>query len=175
MSFGGESGLLKAGLGGIHPLTRRYVYGGCVAIWQFSVVLIPASWAEESSYSSSSLYGDEGYDTACAWKGRQPVSDFTVVFDEILPSSKSWDRELLVWGNEKEHDIQVWYDGEAVESMHIRLDLNYELHEIINKVIKAAIALDCVLFLPEFKSVVMASEFELKHAIKKSNAAKFFS
>ncbi|EIY9463518.1 DUF3265 domain-containing protein [Vibrio vulnificus] len=25
VSFGGESGLRKAGLGGIHPLTRRYV------------------------------------------------------------------------------------------------------------------------------------------------------
>ncbi|EHK9000971.1 DUF3265 domain-containing protein [Vibrio vulnificus] len=25
-SFGGESGLRKAGLGGIHPLTRRYVF-----------------------------------------------------------------------------------------------------------------------------------------------------
>ncbi|MBN8147703.1 DUF3265 domain-containing protein [Vibrio vulnificus] len=24
MSFGGESGLRKLGLGGIHPLTRRY-------------------------------------------------------------------------------------------------------------------------------------------------------
>ncbi|EPR5147930.1 hypothetical protein ACU6FY_004579 [Vibrio alginolyticus] len=146
-----------------------------MAIWQFSVVLIPASWAEENSYSSSSLYDDEGYDTAYLWKDRQPVSDLTVVFDEIPPPSKSWDRELLVWGNEKEHDIQVWYDGEAVESIHIRLDLNHELCEIINKVIKAAIALDCVLFFPEFKSVVMASESELKHAIKKSNAAKFMS
>nr|WP_241546073.1 DUF3265 domain-containing protein [Vibrio vulnificus] len=25
VSFGGESGLRKAGLGGIHPLTRRYI------------------------------------------------------------------------------------------------------------------------------------------------------
>ncbi|HFQ5438625.1 TPA: DUF3265 domain-containing protein [Vibrio vulnificus] len=25
-SFGGESGLRKVGLGGIHPLTRRYAY-----------------------------------------------------------------------------------------------------------------------------------------------------
>ncbi|HAS8115913.1 TPA: DUF3265 domain-containing protein [Vibrio vulnificus] len=25
MSFGGESGLREVGLGGIHPLTRRYV------------------------------------------------------------------------------------------------------------------------------------------------------
>ncbi|EGR0050530.1 DUF3265 domain-containing protein, partial [Vibrio vulnificus] len=26
VSFGGESGLRKVGLGGIHPLTRRYNY-----------------------------------------------------------------------------------------------------------------------------------------------------
>ncbi|ELM6650736.1 TPA: DUF3265 domain-containing protein [Vibrio vulnificus] len=28
VSFGGESGLRKVGLGGIHPLTQRYTYGG---------------------------------------------------------------------------------------------------------------------------------------------------
>ncbi|HDY7713195.1 TPA: DUF3265 domain-containing protein [Vibrio vulnificus] len=28
MSFSGESGLRKAGLGGIHPLTQRYVFTG---------------------------------------------------------------------------------------------------------------------------------------------------
>ncbi|EOK5707195.1 hypothetical protein ACM6U7_004394, partial [Vibrio vulnificus] len=28
VSFGGESGLRKLGLGGTHPLTRRYVIGG---------------------------------------------------------------------------------------------------------------------------------------------------
>ncbi|HAT7741372.1 TPA: DUF3265 domain-containing protein [Vibrio vulnificus] len=26
VSFGGENGLRKAGLGGIHPLTQRYAY-----------------------------------------------------------------------------------------------------------------------------------------------------
>ncbi len=31
-SFGGESGLRKVGLGGIHPLTRRYVLGGNMEI-----------------------------------------------------------------------------------------------------------------------------------------------
>ncbi|HAS6046155.1 TPA: DUF3265 domain-containing protein [Vibrio vulnificus] len=28
MSFGGESGVRKAGLCGIHPLTQRYVFTG---------------------------------------------------------------------------------------------------------------------------------------------------
>ncbi len=43
--FGGESGLRKFGLGGIHPLTQRYVYmhfkglkvlgSGSLPLWQF--------------------------------------------------------------------------------------------------------------------------------------------
>ncbi|MGL1067162.1 hypothetical protein ACSTDX_23495, partial [Vibrio vulnificus] len=45
MSFGGEGGLLKLGLGGTHPLTRRYVYlkfkglkvlgSSSLSLWQF--------------------------------------------------------------------------------------------------------------------------------------------
>ncbi|ENM5919717.1 DUF3265 domain-containing protein [Vibrio mimicus] len=41
-SFGGESGLRKAGLGGIHPLTRRYVCAClhvCVTFHLFNIVL----------------------------------------------------------------------------------------------------------------------------------------
>ncbi|HAS8613778.1 TPA: DUF3265 domain-containing protein [Vibrio vulnificus] len=32
VSFGGESGLRKVGLGGIHPLTQCYVSGGKVEL-----------------------------------------------------------------------------------------------------------------------------------------------
>ncbi|HHK8643183.1 DUF3265 domain-containing protein [Vibrio parahaemolyticus] len=31
-SFGGESGLRKVGLGGTHPLTRRYIFGEAVCL-----------------------------------------------------------------------------------------------------------------------------------------------
>ncbi|HAS6396479.1 TPA: DUF3265 domain-containing protein [Vibrio vulnificus] len=44
-SFGGESGLRKVGVGGIHPLTQRYVYSkfkglkalgfSSLSLWQF--------------------------------------------------------------------------------------------------------------------------------------------
>ncbi|RZP67168.1 DUF3265 domain-containing protein [Vibrio vulnificus] len=37
VSFGGESGLRKAGLGGIHPLTQRYTtYGVKICCISFS-------------------------------------------------------------------------------------------------------------------------------------------
>ncbi len=144
-----------------------------MATWQFSVVLIPVSWAEENSYSSSALYDEEGYETVCAWKDRQPAPEFKAVLGEILPPSKSWHEELLTWGDEEKHDIQVWFEDETIDGVHIRLDLNQKLNEIIIRVVKAAKTLNCALFFPEFKSVAEANEFELKNAIKKSNAAKF--
>ncbi|HFQ4806044.1 TPA: DUF3265 domain-containing protein [Vibrio vulnificus] len=36
VSFGGESGLRKVGLGGTHPLTRRYTFG--VSIWKPTIL-----------------------------------------------------------------------------------------------------------------------------------------
>ena len=153
--------------------TASLCFRRVMATWQFSVVLIPASWAEENSYSSSALYDEEGYDTECAWKGRQPESEFKAVLGDILPPSKSWHEALLTWGNEKEHDIQVWFENETIDGIHIRLDLNQNLNEIIVKVVKLAKTLNCALFFPEFKSVTEANEFQLKDAIKKSNAAKF--
>jgi len=146
-----------------------------MATWQFSVVFIPASWAEENSYRTSLLYDEDGYNTECAWKERQPDSSFRDVLTEILPVSESWHKDLLTWGDTKQHDIQVWYEEKVIDGIHIRIDLNQDLNVIIIKVIKSAKALDCVLFFPEFKEIVEANEFQLKNALRKSNAAKFVS
>lgn len=144
-----------------------------MATWQFSVILIPASWAEENSYSSVSFYNGEGYDVTCAWKDRQPEPEYKAILSEILAPAKTWHEELLIWGNEKEHNIQVWYENGKIDGIHIRMDLNQHLNEIIIKLVKAANTLDCALFFPEFALVTKANEFELANAIKKSNAATF--
>ena len=144
-----------------------------MAIWQFSVVLIPASWAEENSYITSLLYDEEGFDTECTWQNIQPEPSFRDVLSEVLPASESWHNDLLTWGEIKGHDIQVWHAEGVIEGIHIRLDLNQKLNEIIVKVVKAAKVLDCALFFPELKEVVEANEFELIKALKRSNAAKF--
>lgn len=144
-----------------------------MAIWQFAVVFIPASWAEENGYNSSLLYGEEGYDTECAWKEKQPTLEFQDVLSKILPPSKSWHNDLLTWGDTKQHDIQVWYEYERVSGIHIRLDLRQNPNNSIVKVVRAAKMLDCKLFFPEFRVIVEANEFELKSAMRKSNAARF--
>ncbi|WP_028762910.1 hypothetical protein [Shewanella colwelliana] len=144
-----------------------------MATWQFSVVLIPTSWVKGNSYNSSLLYDEDGYDAEIAWKDRQPESGFKSFLDDILSPSESWDDDLLIWGNEKGNDIQVWFENDEIDGIHIRLDLNQNLNDIIDKIVNAAQSLSCSFFFPEFKSIVDANEFEIKKAIRESNAAKF--
>jgi hypothetical protein len=146
-----------------------------MAVWQFSVVFLPDSWAKKNNYDSASLYDEEGYDTECAWQENQPDSSFKTELSKILPESKSWHQDLMFWGNTQEHDIQVWYENSKVEGIHVRLDVNQGIKDILVKVIRAANTLDCVLFFPEFRQIAQANEFELKSALKNSNAAKYVS
>lgn len=144
-----------------------------MATWQFRLILIPSSWAEEHKYSSSTLYDEEGYDTERAWKNRQPESGFIETLNEVLLPSKAWHDNLMSWGNEAEHDIQVWYENENIDGIHVRLAVHKELDEIIIKVVRAAKTLNCALFFPELSLITAASEIEIKSAISNSNAIKF--
>ena len=145
-----------------------------MATWQFSVVLIPESWAQENKYCPSSLFDEDGYyDTDAVWKENQPNPEFINLLSNLLPPAKSWSKEMLCWGNEEEHDIQVGYEGKFIESIHIRLDLNQKLNSILVKLVKVSKELNCVLFFPELKTITEANEFELRMALQDSRAIKF--
>jgi hypothetical protein len=145
---------------------------GIMAAWQFSIVLIPQKWAIENKYDPSFMY-DGGYDTEMAWKENQPAKDFVDILSQMLPPSKSWHDDLLCWGDEKGHDIQVWFENNVIDGIHIRLDLNRNLNSILARLVAIAQKLDCVLFYPELKTITEANEFELKNTLRMSNAARF--
>jgi len=115
-----------------------------MATWQLSVNLIPRIWAIENKFSSSELYSEDGYDTDLAWRENQPEPEFLNLLSGFLAPSKSWSKDLMYWGNEKEHDIQVWYEDKMIDGIHIRLYLNQNLNSIIVKLTKLAKELDCV-------------------------------
>ena len=144
-----------------------------MAIWQFSIILIPQKWAAENKYDPSLLYGEDGYDTETAWKENQPAKDFADILSNMLPPAKSWHLDLLCWGNEKGHDIQVWNENGAIDGIHVRLALNLDLKSILTSLVTMAKKLDCVFFYPELKKITQADEFELKSAVLKSSAERF--
>ena len=144
-----------------------------MATWQFTIEFIPRDWAKDNMSNVQELYDSDGYSTEVAWKKDQPVTDFVAILSEVLPVSESWHKDLLTWGDVKSHDIQVWYENQMVKNITLRLDLKQNFNNLLINIVKAAIKLNCMFFIPEKESIVEPNVFRLKNAALSSQAANF--
>lgn len=150
--------------------------GSKMAIWQFTVGLIPRAWAEAKGHIPAMLYDAEGYfDMSMAWQHKQLDVDIDLdeLMSQVLPAAESWSDEIRFWGDVKASDIQVCYEGVAVASVQIRIDTRSSTSDLCAKIVQLARAMDCHLFLPAERSIISADEGALGKAICKSSAARY--
>jgi len=145
-----------------------------MAIWQFTVDLIPRTWVELERGDPELLYDDEGFhDTSATWQMNQPRVELTGLISQILPPTESWSDGIKIWGDQTRNDIQVGYVGTIVESVSARIDTRGDTSRICSEIVELARALDCVLFLPSARTIIMADIKPLTEALYKSRAARF--
>lgn len=145
-----------------------------MAIWQFTVGLIPRAWAELEGNGPEILFDDEGHnDMSTAWKQNQPSASQFDLIAEVLPLTESWSEEFRIWGDHTRSDIRVSYDGTAVESVTVRIDTREDPFHLCSKIVDLARALDCFFFLPSTRSIIMADVTLLSDAVHNSRAAQF--
>lgn len=93
-----------------------------MAIWQFTIGLVPRSWAEDEGSLPAMPYNADGYtDMSAAWRHEQLDVDIDDSMSRVLPAAASWSDEIRIWGDEAPSDIQVCYEGTAVESVQVRI------------------------------------------------------
>ncbi|MDO7086265.1 hypothetical protein WNY51_04270 [Pseudocolwellia sp. AS88] len=144
-----------------------------MAIWQFSIVFIPAQWAEDNKFKTDSLYGEDGFETSHVWSRNAGKKDFETSFNSILPKAESWSDEIDIWGNAKTNDLTIFREGNKIQCIQFRLDLRDKVLGLTKSIINSAISLNCVLFIPSKKVIIKPNIFELKKYITQSSAAKY--
>lgn len=145
-----------------------------MTIWQFKVGLVPRTWAEAEESRPAMLYDADSYsDMSVAWRHKQLDIDIDDLMSRILPTAASWSDEIKTWGDETMNDIQVRYQGAAVESVQVRIDTRNSTSDLSSKIVRLARAMDCYLFLPRDRSIISADEAALSNAICKSSAARY--
>lgn len=75
-------------------------------------------------------------------------ADAEVLFtrlDTLLPERKSWSANLRIWGDEKTDDIQVGFDGQAVENVQFRLNVGDLRLTLVGGICDLARHFDCIL------------------------------
>lgn len=146
-----------------------------MAIWQFQVLLIPKAWAVKHDDNPALLLSTDGsIDTSVAWAGTHTLPEiFFNAFDHIFPRESSWHEDLVIWGNDKTTDIQIWIENGFINEINLRLHVGEDLEENVFKFIKTIEPLKCYLFIPEKKLIVDPSTQEILRLAMTSRAAAF--
>jgi hypothetical protein len=146
-----------------------------MSIFQFEVQLIPHSGAARFAVSADGHYTDDNVETGFVWDAFPAQIDIETTLSKMLPRGESWNSELTCWGNEKLHDIQLWRDGDRIESISVRLDLRDVVGELLVKLVAVATELQCLLAIPEQQIMLAPNVFTLKKQLMISRAARFLA
>jgi len=144
-----------------------------MAIWQFTVELVPRTWSLRPDANVAELLAVDGYDTSIAWRNNQPTIDAKSTITKFVPVASSWCPEIRCWGIEQETDVQLSYNNGCVESIKARVDARSKVGVICSKIVEISKILDCVLYLPELESIIEPTVFGISRAVSESRAAKF--
>jgi len=147
-----------------------------MAIYQFNIELIPKKWVHKNPDVDVNKLFDSGiYDTILTWKNYSLLIDLSSEISKILLPSKSWHKDLAVWGDDEYSDIQVWSNNNKIESILIRLDLREDIEFLKRNIIELANVLSCYFFLPAERKIIKPDIEELNQAISHSKAMSFIN
>jgi hypothetical protein len=144
-----------------------------MALWQFQVDFIPRAWHQAARGDLTPLFDDDGRDTAPAWREHQPALPMDTLFSHVLPAAPGRYAGELYWGSEKHTDAHVWYGNGLVEGIGVRLDARACGARLLEQIAEIANALDCVLLIPETRTVIAPNVFALSRALSASRAVRY--
>lgn len=144
-----------------------------MALWQFQVDFLPRAWHAAVAGDLSPLFSSDDRDTAQAWHDHQPSAPLEELFSSLLPRVPSRYAGELYWGDEKRTDAHIWYGNGLVEAIGVRVDArNYSAHMLV-RIAEIAQSLDCLLLIPEARTVIEPNVFALSAALRASRAARY--
>jgi hypothetical protein len=142
-----------------------------LAVWQFKVALLPQQWIEAGG-DVRSLFGEEGFESAVAWRGMRK-DQLRERLGTLLPLGQSWHSDLVLWGKTESDDIQLWLKGSQVESVQVRFDLREPNIGLFRNLASVSRALGLAIVALDSRSLLAGDAHQLLRAAAESDAAHF--
>jgi hypothetical protein len=142
-----------------------------MAVWQFELDPIPARAALIEGVPAIHL-GQEIRDTISLGLSPSDRKQLIETFDDLLPSQQAWSPSLMVWGNTRGTDIQLYLDEDGTDALKVRIDAKAFTTDLIDALCAIAIAFDWV-FLTERGAVLQPVSEVVLRALLNSPARRF--
>lgn len=138
-----------------------------MAVWQYSLTIIPKASMLNGyiikRYSGDGLFRDNIY-----WEKVPTPAFFLYDIENILPRSKSWSKDLLLFGDLESNCFEVYCENEYIKSVSFRIDFTSDFVKILRNIVRFVKRKDLIL-LDENHSIVASNHRSIKSLIKQSN------
>ena len=124
-----------------------------MAIWQLTTFLVPKEWWQENP-TIESLHGSSGYfESSKIWSKFQPDTCIRKIFESTLGETGTlhWESK-----NGSDYDIDENENG-SIDSVRIRIDARVYSEGELKRILALVGISECVLYVPEFSSVIESS------------------
>jgi len=106
-----------------------------MAIWQYKFYVIPNS---NQNIIKTKQFGkdiDNCFDDSIFWNGKEISIEFFKKVDEILTMTKSWSKDLIIYGNLETNCLEILCVNNFIKSVSLRIDFSNEYQSILIKLL----------------------------------------
>ncbi|MFZ1557171.1 MAG: hypothetical protein WAT38_13390, partial [Nitrospira sp.] len=124
-----------------------------MAVWQFQIELVPKAVAEANSLRAGMVLTEEQRESVVWWKDqRLPVTLLRDV-EKMLPSGKTWSKDLEVLGSLETSCLTILREGESLVEVQFRFDLREVAVELLETAVQFSRDLQCWLISEDGKVI----------------------
>ena len=142
-----------------------------MALWQFTLDFIP-SYAARFRDVEAIRMTREQLDAIKLDISAEKQPRLFQTLSALLPEKKSWAPDLRIWGDEKSHDVQIWFEGDRIEGIQLRLNVASPLFQLVSGMSGIARDLQCV-FASRDGAIIQPSAEAVARAVMQSPAMRF--
>lgn len=134
-----------------------------MAIWQFKVEAIPAA-----VIGAREVIPEKEWDDCSWWLGSDVPCEMVDDLAGILPPHQSWSEDLFQWGRQDSDLVEIWREGDLVESVSARIDTRELNHLFVKRLLAIAEKWQCRLVYSRYRAVLPLEYNAFMDALKES-------
>jgi len=142
-----------------------------MAVWQFELDPIPARAAVIEGVPAIHL-GPDVRDTIVLGLAPGEREQLVEAISDLLPRQDAWSPGLMVWGNMRGTDVQLFLDEDGADVLKIRIDAKTYSTDLIDALCVIALAFDWG-FLTDRGAVLQPTSDAVLRALLQSPARQF--
>ena len=134
-----------------------------MAIWQFKLEVIPAT-----VIGARDIIPEKEWEDCRWWLESDVPCEMVSDLAGILPPHQAWSEDLRQWGRQDSDLVEIWREGDLVESISARVDTREVDPSFVKRLLMIAEKWQCRLVYSRYRSVLPTEYTAFMEALKES-------